>query len=63
METCDNCPEKWACYEPCLEVIAWKELEAKDRMKPNSYNPKGVAIYTKSGAQYRKEKARLGGKR
>ena len=38
MKTCDDCSDQWDCTEPCLEVIAWKDLEDKHRIK--GYKPK-----------------------
>lgn len=44
MKLCDNCPERWDCYEPCLEVIAWKEIQGKENRIPDrKYIPKGIA--------------------
>lgn len=32
IDTCDHCPSKWSCETPCQKVIAWQELEDKDRI-------------------------------
>lgn len=45
MKLCDNCPKQWDCYEPCPEVINWKEMKGrKDRIPDRAYKPKGIAM-------------------
>lgn len=49
MKTCDNCEKQWDCYEPCNKVIAWQELQEKDRCKEKDYIAKGITpLYTKA---------------
>lgn len=43
MDLCKKCPKEWDCDEPCLQVIAWQELSAEDRIPDKSYVPKGIA--------------------
>ena len=62
MAKCDNCLEKFECYTPCKDVIEWQDLQKEDYQPSGSYVGKGVPLYTKSGAQYRKEKASKGGR-
>jgi hypothetical protein len=55
--TCDNCEDKFDCYEPCKQAIGWKPLE--DKYYVRNYRPVGINInYPLS---IRMEKSRKGG--